>query len=306
MRLAIVLVCAASVARADAICPKASDKVAAAFADGATTDELTKFAAAFAPRYAKHCAATDGWTKDALACFDKASIATAPACLDKLPAPLRDALAADAAATFPYAVAMAGGQLVIHGPVSLAEPSRALDAVAAFIAANAFVRVDVLGYADDVGGPARRRAQATARAEAARAYLVKMGAEAVRVTATGKGVEKPPARDRFVRFVATGHVTALPPVATTPVSGAEKARQLYTDGVRAYGAGDYDLALAKFQQAYAEAPEPAVMFNIGQSYKQKGDKANAIRSFEAYLQARPGAPNAASVQQMIDALRNTP
>jgi len=61
----------------------------------------------------------------------------------------------------------------------------------------------------------------------------------------------------------------------------------------AYGmSGDYDNAIASFKEITYIKPNPDAYFNLALTYKQKGDKAEAIRYFELYLQDTTGEPEA--------------
>ena len=61
----------------------------------------------------------------------------------------------------------------------------------------------------------------------------------------------------------------------------------------AYGmSGDYDNAIASFKEITYIKPNPDAYFNLALTYKQKGDKAEAIRYFELYLQDTKGEPEA--------------
>lgn len=97
--------------------------------------------------------------------------------------------------------------------------------------------------------------------------------------------------------------TVSPPVAapTTPTTPAtpsgstaatpsttDEARAHFKRGVELYQEGAFPGALAEFRRAYDLAPNPKVLFNIGQVYYQQRDYANALPYFERYL-AESGA-----------------
>ncbi len=69
--------------------------------------------------------------------------------------------------------------------------------------------------------------------------------------------------------------------------GTVEARQHYDRGVKLYEEEDYRAALIEFKRAYEIAPNVAVLFNIGQSYYELLDYANALTTFEKY-QAEAG------------------
>jgi hypothetical protein len=61
------------------------------------------------------------------------------------------------------------------------------------------------------------------------------------------------------------------------------ARQHFVRGVKMYEEDDFRAALIEFNRAYELAPNWAVLFNIGQSYYQLRDYANALRILEHYV-----------------------
>ena len=74
----------------------------------------------------------------------------------------------------------------------------------------------------------------------------------------------------------------------------------------AYGmSGDYDRAIASFKEITYIKPNPDAYFNLGLSYRQKGDSAEAVRYFELYLQDTKGEPEAkvATARSELDRLR---
>jgi hypothetical protein len=71
-----------------------------------------------------------------------------------------------------------------------------------------------------------------------------------------------------------------------PAPGAEavaRAREHFRRGVQLYGEDDFRAALIEFSRAYQLAPNPAVLYNVGQSYYQLRDYAGALSTLEKYL-----------------------
>ncbi|WP_157068806.1 PEGA domain-containing protein [Sandaracinus amylolyticus] len=64
----------------------------------------------------------------------------------------------------------------------------------------------------------------------------------------------------------------------------ERAREHFERGVALYEEGGFDAALVEFQQAYELAPSYRILFNLGQIYFQLHDYAEALRTFERYLE----------------------
>ena len=107
-----------------------------------------------------------------------------------------------------------------------------------------------------------------------------------------------------------GVAAAAPPRAATPSkvdkSRSALARQAFEDGKKAYTAGDYDKAIDLFRQAYEYRDDAALLFNIGQAYRQKGDAQMAIFYYRAYVRERPKARNRAEVEALIAELSRLP
>jgi hypothetical protein len=75
------------------------------------------------------------------------------------------------------------------------------------------------------------------------------------------------------------------------VASAQPARQLYEEGLRHYGAGEYDEAIAKWEVAYQLSEAPLLLFNLGQAHRLKGDCALARAFYERYREAEPAPKN---------------
>jgi tetratricopeptide (TPR) repeat protein len=85
----------------------------------------------------------------------------------------------------------------------------------------------------------------------------------------------------------TGRATAAAaPGATSPEAMA-KARGLADQGRALHDRGEYGRAVDSFQAAYVLAPSPALLFNLGQAYRLKGDCDNALLMYRAFLRSRP-------------------
>lgn len=94
---------------------------------------------------------------------------------------------------------------------------------------------------------------------------------------------------------------AAAPAAASP----KQASKHFTRGVALYGEADYRAALVEFKRAYDLAPNPAVLYNIGQTYFQLQSYAAALTTFERYLaDAGPAASHRAEVEQSVETLRS--
>jgi hypothetical protein len=107
------------------------------------------------------------------------------------------------------------------------------------------------------------------------------------------------------RAVADSSVpgTRAPAPAPSPAD-RELARRLFMEGVQLYDAQKYGEAALRFERAYAAAPEPVVLFNIGQARRQHGDAALALRAYRGFLRDKPDTPNRQKVEELIAALEH--
>lgn len=69
----------------------------------------------------------------------------------------------------------------------------------------------------------------------------------------------------------------------------EEARRAFDEGQALYRQGLYDEAIARFRQAQELRPSPMLHFNIAQAYRQKGDCAQALDAYQAFLREEPAA-----------------
>ncbi|HEY7958175.1 MAG TPA: tetratricopeptide repeat protein, partial [Polyangia bacterium] len=94
------------------------------------------------------------------------------------------------------------------------------------------------------------------------------------------------------------------PAAAHPREGSTKAQALYEQGTAEYNLGSYDAALTAFEGAYRLKPDPALLFNIAQCYRQLAKPDDAAREYRAYLRESPKAPNRAEVERLIQDMQN--
>jgi tetratricopeptide (TPR) repeat protein len=105
---------------------------------------------------------------------------------------------------------------------------------------------------------------------------------------------------RFRRIFA---VAALSAAAAARADDADKAREHYSAGLRAFDLGKYDEAIEEFERAYRQKDAPGLLYNIGQAYRLSNRPQDAIRFYQRYLAQKPDASNRAEVLAKIDRLQ---
>jgi hypothetical protein len=82
------------------------------------------------------------------------------------------------------------------------------------------------------------------------------------------------------------------------------AAKHFQRGVALYGEADYRAALVEFKRAYTTAPNPSVLYNVGETEYQLQDYASALTTFERYLgEVGAGDPHRAEVDGTVETLR---
>lgn len=81
------------------------------------------------------------------------------------------------------------------------------------------------------------------------------------------------------------------------------ARALFLDGRRAFESGDFETALARFQQAYDISHRVPLLWNIATTLDRLRRDEEALRMFEQYIAAAPEAGNRSEVEGRIRVLR---
>ena len=99
--------------------------------------------------------------------------------------------------------------------------------------------------------------------------------------------------DRIVCLVALVAFLVAPLRATAaPSATTRSAKEEYQDGLRAYAAARFDEAAAAFERAYALAPRPLILFNVGQARRKMGDFDRALVAYRTYVATGAGEPAA--------------
>ncbi len=92
-------------------------------------------------------------------------------------------------------------------------------------------------------------------------------------------------------------------VGSTAIAAAQpatKASDAFAEGQRRYAKGEYLIAAARFEAAFALDPDPVYLFNIAQAYRFGNACAKAASSYRKFLAAVPQAPNADKVKTYIE------
>ncbi len=79
----------------------------------------------------------------------------------------------------------------------------------------------------------------------------------------------------------------------------KSAKRHFDRGQKLFNLGKFDEALDEYQQAYEAKEIPAILFNIGQCYRNLGDYDAAVFSFKKYLKLEPDADNREQVEDYI-------
>jgi hypothetical protein len=97
---------------------------------------------------------------------------------------------------------------------------------------------------------------------------------------------------------------AVPAIAEDSAPPIRQASRHFQRGVTLYGEADYRAALVEFRRAYALAPNPAVLYNVGETQYQLQDYAGALTTFEHFLaESGPGDPHRAEVEGDLEVLK---
>ncbi|HET7501830.1 MAG TPA: PEGA domain-containing protein [Kofleriaceae bacterium] len=112
---------------------------------------------------------------------------------------------------------------------------------------------------------------------------------------------------RLVLLASLGLAGAFTSAASAqPANSAavKDAGKHFQRGVALYNEADYRAALVEFRRAYDTAPNPAVLYNIGQAYYQLQNYAAALTALERYLnESGPAAAHRQEVEQTIATLQ---
>jgi tetratricopeptide (TPR) repeat protein len=80
-------------------------------------------------------------------------------------------------------------------------------------------------------------------------------------------------------------------------------RMHFKKGQTHYALGEFQEAIGEFREAYRLRQEPAILFNLAQSYRQIHEWQHAYFHYRQYLNQKPDAVNKAEVETLIEQMR---
>jgi tetratricopeptide (TPR) repeat protein len=89
------------------------------------------------------------------------------------------------------------------------------------------------------------------------------------------------------------------PATATPSEDVEAARAHYRKGKTYFDLQRYHDAAREYEAAYEAKNDPALLFNIGQSYRLAGEYPPALGAYRSYLRNLPNARNRVDVERRI-------
>lgn len=82
----------------------------------------------------------------------------------------------------------------------------------------------------------------------------------------------------------------------------QKAKTEYLEGMKSYNLSEFQPALERFKEAYRSYPDASFLFNIAQCQRQLGQKAEAVKSYRAFLRTSPRTGARTEVEAIIASL----
>src|SRR5437868_15496788 len=106
----------------------------------------------------------------------------------------------------------------------------------------------------------------------------------------------------FRQFLGGAILAALCAASAVRGEDADKAREHYSIGLRAFDLGKYDEAIPEFEEAYRFKDAPGLLYNIAQAYRLSNRPEEAVRYYRTYLARKPDAANRAEAESKIERL----
>jgi hypothetical protein len=110
-----------------------------------------------------------------------------------------------------------------------------------------------------------------------------------------------------VALAAASLASGAEPSPSPAPQAANDARAHYEAGQQAYDRGDYESAIAEFEEAYRLKPHHNVLYNIAQAHERLLEYSESVLWFERYLREAPrDADKRLIVENRLRVLRNLP
>jgi len=90
---------------------------------------------------------------------------------------------------------------------------------------------------------------------------------------------------------------------STPSADEVRARQVFEEARAAFAAADYEVALARFREAYELSARAELLYNVGLAADRLRRDEEALEAFERYLREMPEAQNRHEVERRVELLR---
>lgn len=91
---------------------------------------------------------------------------------------------------------------------------------------------------------------------------------------------------------------------SVPQSESERAHTIYQAGKVQYDDKNYDAAIAQFREAYKrDCSKHDLLIIISRAYELKGDRVEALKALEMYLERVPNSPDASTHRNGIESLK---
>lgn len=95
---------------------------------------------------------------------------------------------------------------------------------------------------------------------------------------------------RVIAFLAVS-LLSVPSFALGQAEDAQAARARVKRATAAYNLGHYGEAASEFEEAYRLVQDPALLFNVAQSYRLGGEPEKALTAYKSYLRTAPDGPD---------------
>ena len=82
----------------------------------------------------------------------------------------------------------------------------------------------------------------------------------------------------------------------------QAARRVFVSASQAFAAGEYEVALERFKQAYSLSPRPTLLYNIAATLDRLRRDAEAVEALKRYLEAVPDADDRTEIEARIRVL----